>query len=303
MFCELPEILDSTYFLVTNNTRVFPARLRAFRPGKTEQIEILLIREINPWTWLTLMKPASKAPQGQEVKIGDLTAHVLETRESGSRVLRFERSTNLMDVFNGMGEPPLPPYIGRRRGQSLADDRLRYQTVYARHIGSIAAPTAGLHFSERTLGLLEAGGIKRCEVLLHVGYGTFQPIRCERIEDHQMESEYYEIDEATAGLIQQYKREGKRLIAIGTTTTRCLEFVAAKGDFEHGSTGLCDLFIYPGFKFHMINGLLTNFHLPRSTLFMLVCAFAGRELAMECYREAVTENYRFFSYGDCMLLL
>jgi S-adenosylmethionine:tRNA ribosyltransferase-isomerase len=303
IFRDLPEILHSKQFLVTNNTRVFPARLRGSRPGMREKIEILLLRELAPRDWLALVKPARKAPPGAQLTIGGLSARVLEANESGSRVFRFEPGVNLNQLFEQIGEPPIPPYIRRREGQDLSQDRLRYQTIYARHSGSVAAPTAGLHFTEEIFRRLEERGIPVCEVLLHVGYGTFQPVRCEDITKHQMEPEYYEIDPATAARIGKYKAEGRELIAVGTTTTRCLEFLATQENaLLHASSGFCNLFIYPGFKFRMLDGLLTNFHLPRSTLFMLGSAFAGRELLLDCYREAISRDYRFYSYGDCMLI-
>jgi len=304
LFRELPEILDSQHFLVINNTRVFPARLRASRPGRREEIEILLLRETGPNDWLALVKPARKARPGQELQIGEVTVRVLSGEESGARVLRFETGRDLREIFEELGEPPIPPYIHRRRGQDLSEDRSRYQTIYARHSGSVAAPTAGLHFTPEVFRGLEQRSVPVCEVLLHVGYGTFQPVRCEDVTEHRMEPEYYEIDSETAARIWEYKAEGRRLIAVGTTTARCLEFIAAQQNTLAGaSSGLCNLFIYPGFQFRMLDGLLTNFHLPRSTLFMLACALAGSELLRDCYREAISSNYRFYSYGDCMLIL
>lgn len=305
-FMELPEVLGPEHFLVINNTRVFPARLRAARPGKTEDIEVLLLKELDASKnqWLALTKPARKTRPGQDLIIGKLNARILETGEAGCRIIQFNNGENLRAALEGMGEPPLPPYIRRRRGADLAEDKMRYQTVYARNSGSVAAPTAGLHFTDNVLRRLKDRGIPICEILLHVGYGTFQPVRCEHIREHRMEPEYHEIDAETAARIRAYKAEGRRLIAVGTTTTRCLEFLAAKeGAFENASSGYCNLFIYPGFEFRMLDGLLTNFHLPQSTLFMLTCAFAGRELMLGCYREAIAKGYRFYSYGDCMLLL
>jgi S-adenosylmethionine:tRNA ribosyltransferase-isomerase len=303
-FRDLPDILESDHFLVINNTRVFPARLRAFRPGKRAEVEILLVRELAPCDWLALVKPAKKAPTGQKFLIGGLSAYVLEARESGARVFRFESRSNLREALEKLGEPPLPPYIHRDRGHDFARDRMRYQTVYARHTGSVAAPTAGLHFTEDVFSRLHTRHIPVCEILLHVGYGTFQPVRSENIEEHQMEAEYYQVDEPTAHWIRRLKSETRRLVAVGTTTTRCLEFLAKQENpLEHAATGFCNLFIYPGFEFRLLNGLLTNFHLPRSTLFMLVCAFAGKDLVFDCYKEAISMNYRFFSYGDCMLII
>jgi S-adenosylmethionine:tRNA ribosyltransferase-isomerase len=301
-FRDLPEILSAEYFLVINNTRVFPARLRAWRPGKNEEIEVLLLRELNPGDWLALVKPARKAPLGQKLIIGELSAQVLEVKEAGSRVFRFDSRTDLPEVFERIGEPPTPPYIHREKGQDFTEDRIRYQTIYARHSGSVAAPTAGLHFTDEVFRRLRDREIPVCELLLHVGYGTFQPVRCENIEEHKMEPEFYQLDADAAASIHGYKAAGRRLIAVGTTTTRCLEFLAGKQSFL-ASSGYCNLFIYPGFEFKLLDGLLTNFHLPRSTLFMLVCAFAGRELMLDCYKEAIAENYRFYSYGDCMLIL
>jgi S-adenosylmethionine:tRNA ribosyltransferase-isomerase len=303
-FRDLPEVLGSGHFIVINNTKVFPARLRACRPAKQEEIEVLLLRELDPCNWLALVKPARKTPLGQTLKIGKLSAQVTEVRESGSRVLRFDSGIDLWEAFERIGEPPTPPYIRRQRGQDFTEDRMRYQTVYARHRGSVAAPTAGLHFTEDIFRRLEVRGVPVCELLLHVGYGTFQPVRSENIEEHKMEPEYYELDQATATRIRSYLSEGRRLIAVGTTTTRCLEYLARQENpLHHAAAGFCNLFIYPGFEFRLLDGLLTNFHLPKSTLFMLACAFAGRELMQDCYREAISKEYRFYSYGDCMLLL
>ena len=303
-FIELPDILSQEHFLVLNNTRVFPARLRGCRPGKKEEIEILLVREIACGDWIALLKPARKATAGGQLEIGSLHAEVLEVRADGSRVLRFHPVEDLMSRFEEAGEPPLPPYIVRNKGQDLLEDKSRYQTVYAAHTGSVAAPTAGLHFTPQMFDRLEARGIARCEILLHVGYGTFQPVRCSQIEEHKMEPEYFEVTDSAAASIRQHLTEGRRLIAVGSTTTRVLEHLARNENFlSSGSAGLCNLFIYPGFQFRALSGLLTNFHLPRSTLFMLVCAFAEREFMLECYNVAIRENYRFFSYGDCMLIL
>jgi S-adenosylmethionine:tRNA ribosyltransferase-isomerase len=303
-FRDLPEILSPEHFLVLNNTRVFPARMRASRKGKKEDIEILFLRELNPQDWLVLAKPARKVPPGQELVIGGLSARVLEAEESGSRVVRFAQGADAHRAFEETGEPPIPPYIRRAKGQNLADDRTRYQTIYARHSGSVAAPTAGLHFTDEVFLRLASRNIPVYQLLLHVGYGTFQPVRCEDIEKHRMQPEYYSIDASTAAGIRSHKAEGRKLVAVGTTTTRCLEFLARGSvPLEHASSGFCNLFIYPGFEFRLLDGLLTNFHLPQSTLFMLVCAFAGRELMLDCYKEAMASGYRFYSYGDCMLLL
>ncbi len=304
IFRELPEILSPDDFLVINTTRVFPARLWAQRAGKQERIEILLVREEAPCRWLALARPAHKTPQGQELRIGTFRARVSEVRAEGRRLIEFQPGTDLREILEKLGEPPLPPYIRRPAGTDLSKDRTRYQTVFARQFGSIAAPTAGLHFTTDVLSRIDRRGIPICEILLHVGYGTFQPVRCPEIEDHRMEPEYFEVGERAATDIRNLRSQGKRLIAVGTTTTRVLEYLARRGNVpDRAATGFCDLFIYPGFEFKALSGLLTNFHLPQSTLFMLVCALAGRDLMQDCYRQAVAENYRFFSYGDCMLIV
>jgi S-adenosylmethionine:tRNA ribosyltransferase-isomerase len=303
-FRDLPDILGSDSFLVINNTRVFPARLRARRPGKEEEIEILLLEEQTPGEWEALVKPARKTPIGQALIINELTAHITGITETGSRVLRFEPRPDIRKDIERIGEPPLPPYIQRPREHDFSEDKIRYQTVYARNSGSVAAPTAGLHFTNDIFSRLKERSIPICEILLHVGYGTFRPVRCEDIEDHCMEAEYYQVDADTLARMRNFKSEGRRLVAVGTTTTRCLEFLARDNGLpaDH-SEGLCNIFIYPGFEFKLLDGLITNFHLPKSTLFMLVCAFAGRDLMLDCYREAIARDYRFYSYGDCMLIL
>ena len=306
-FRDLPDILGPEHFLVVNETRVFPARLRARRPGKNEEIEILLLREESPGRWLALTKPGRKTPVGQRLQIDSLTAEISAITESGSRIIEFDgfsNTGNLLEIFEKIGEPPTPPYIRRKGSADTAEDRLRYQTVYARQSGSVAAPTAGLHFTEEVLRRIDAKGIPVCRILLHVGYGTFKPVRAENIEEHEMEPEFYSIDAETAARIRTLKDEGRRLVAVGTTSTRCLEYLARdKRPPAQAASGYCNLFIYPGFEFRMLDGLITNFHLPKSTLFMLASAFAGRELMLDCYREAISLEYRFYSYGDCMLIL
>ena len=306
-FRDLPDILGPEHFLVVNETRVFPARLYANRPGKNEKIEILLLREERPGRWLALTKPGRKTPVGQRLQIGEITAAVSAVTESGRRVIEFngfERRGNLLEVFEKIGEPPTPPYIRRRDSVDTEEDRLRYQTVYARQSGSVAAPTAGLHFTEEVLRRLDTKGVPVCKILLHVGYGTFKPVRVENIEEHEMDPELYSVDAENAARIRALKDEGRRLVAVGTTSTRCLEYLARnEHSLESAASGDCNLFIYPGFKFRMLDGLITNFHLPKSTLFMLVSAFAGRELMQDCYREAISLGYRFYSYGDCMIIL
>jgi S-adenosylmethionine:tRNA ribosyltransferase-isomerase len=303
-FRELPEILTSEHLLVMNNSRVFPARLRANRPGRSESIEVLLVREIEDGQWLTLVKPARKAPVGQRLEVAELTARVTAISELGLRVLAFEGNPDVVRAAERIGEAPLPPYIHRPDHSHRTEDVLRYQTVYAKRTGSIAAPTAGLHFTPELLGHLKAGGVACCEILLHVGYGTFQPIRVSEVSEHRMLPEYFEVSEESAALIRTLKASGRRLVAVGTTTTRVLEYLARDGKpLVGGASGMCDLFIHPGFRFRIVDGLLTNFHLPKSTPFLLACAFADRELMLECYREARDRAYRFYSFGDAMLIV
>ena len=307
LFRDLPDILSPEHFLVVNETRVFPARLHACRPGKNENVEVMLLREINPGRWLALTKPGRKTPIGQRLQIDGIAATVSAITESGSRVIEFdgfEREGNLLEVFEKIGETPTPPYIRRKDSCGKMEDRLRYQTVYARQSGSVAAPTAGLHFTEEVLRRLESNGISVCKILLHIGYGTFKPVRAQNIEEHEMDPEFYSVDSENAANIRALKDEGRNLVAVGTTSARCLEYLARdERPLDRAASGDCNLFIYPGFEFRMINGLVTNFHLPKSTLFMLVSAFAGRELMLDCYREAISQGYRFYSYGDCMLIL
>lgn len=304
VFRDLPEILGPQHFLVVNTTRVFPARLWAHRPGRQERIEVLLVRETAPNRWVALLRPGRKAAPGQRLCTGDLSALVRSVQPDGSRVVEFDQTCDFWEALQRLGEPPLPPYIRRSAGSDLSADRDRYQTVFARQSGSIAAPTAALHFTPDVIRHMQENGIPFDELLLHVGYGTFQPVRCEDIETHRMEPEYFELSPQMGSAIAAHHEEGRKLIAVGTTTTRVLEHLWRSGNpLERGASGFCDLFIYPGFEFRALGGLLTNFHLPCSTLFMLVCAFAGRDLMLQCYRQAVGEKYRFFSYGDCMLIL
>jgi S-adenosylmethionine:tRNA ribosyltransferase-isomerase len=304
LFRELPEILTPGHLLVMNNSRVFPARLRANRPGRTESIEVLLVRETEEGRWLALVKPARKAPVGQRLEAAELAARVTGVSEHGLRVLAFEGNPDVVGAAEKIGEAPLPPYIRRPDQRHRTEDLARYQTVYARRTGSIAAPTAGLHFTPQVLGRLKAGGVGCCEILLHVSYGTFQPIRVSEISDHRMLPEYFEVSEESAARINTLKASGRSLIAVGTTTTRVLEYLARDGILPPGgASGMCDLFIHPGFRFTILDGLLTNFHLPKSTPFLLACAFADRELMLECYREARDRRYRFYSFGDAMLIV
>jgi S-adenosylmethionine:tRNA ribosyltransferase-isomerase len=302
----LPGLVRPTDLIVVNNTRVFPARLLGRRVPSGGGVECVLLGPLGEDRWEALMHPGQKLKPGAEVVFGGsrpLRGEVLERRFHGRRIVRLwtEDGGSVDDVIDEIGHVPLPPYIKR---PDRPADRDRYQTVFARRRGSVAAPTAGLHFSDALLVALAAGGIEIVEITLHVGYGTFQPVRVEQVEDHRVEPERYEIDETAATAIAAAKAAGRRVIAVGTTTTRALEAVAR----DHGGriapgSGLADVFIYPEFEFRVISGLMTNFHLPRSSLLMLVSAFAGRARVLSAYREAVSERYRFYSYGDAMLIL
>lgn len=317
VFANLADHLKSGDLLVINNTRVFPARLigrriRVTPRGETVlggRVEIFLVSRVEPLVWEALVKPGRTLVPGARVEFarGKLTAEVIKWRERGRRVVRFEVSGDFDEIINRIGRTPLPPYIKRDEEDRL--DAERYQTVFASRRGAVAAPTAGLHFTPELIERLKSKGIQIAEITLHVGYGTFQPVRVERVEDHHVESESYSISEATAGTINRAITEGRRVVAVGTTTTRALESSAESsltssgaGGIQAGS-GTTDLFIHPGFEFRVLSGLITNFHLPQSSLLMLVSAFAGRELILEAYRRAIEQEYRFYSYGDAMLIM
>jgi S-adenosylmethionine:tRNA ribosyltransferase-isomerase len=320
MFRELPDLLRPDDLLVLNNTRVFPARLFGRRSGARAQavsvhnpaareflqgqVEVLLTRQVSvePNEWECLVRPGKKIGVGDKLFFGEpeeLQAEVVQRGEFGERRIRFQPVTDFFSVLDRLGHVPLPPYIDRK---DEASDRERYQTVYARERGSVAAPTAGLHFTPEILTRIHALGIDTAEVTLHVGLGTFQPLRVEKVEEHKIHRECYEISEEAALKINRAKEAGRRVVAIGTTTVRTLEYAArVDGRIESGS-GEADLFIYPGFQFRVVDALLTNFHLPKSTLLMLVCALAGKDFVMDAYRHAVAAEYRFYSYGDCMFV-
>jgi len=321
-FSDLPELLRADDLLVLNNTRVFPARLYGRRAGLRAQpvsrrnpaardflrgrIEVLLARQIGEWEWLALVRPGRKIGVGERLSFGGdgrLQAEVTARGEFGERRLRFSPVPDFLAALEGLGHVPLPPYIDR---PDQPEDRERYQTVYARETGSVAAPTAGLHFTPGVLAQLARRGIEMVETTLHVGLGTFQPVHVhvERIEDHKLHSERYRITQEAAQQINRALETRRRVVAVGTTTVRTLEFCAAQtadGRIRAGE-GEADLFIYPGFKFRVTGALLTNFHLPKSTLLMLVCAFAGRETLLAAYQHAIRKGYRFYSYGDCMFI-
>lgn len=319
-FRELPQILKAGDLLVFNNTKVIPARLLGRRRGSTAQqigkrnpaareflsaeIELLLTRPEGDGTWQALVRPGRKVRTGEvlEFGAGDLEAEVVGRGDFGLRRVRLKaRSGSVEEAIDRLGHIPLPPYIQRTDN---ALDRETYQTVYAKVRGAVAAPTAGLHFTEDMIEALRARGVKTCEITLHVGPGTFQPVRTERVEEHKMETERFEISEPAAGEINKALGDGRRVIAVGTTSARTLEHVAhAQGGRITPGRGETNLFILPGFKFVAIDGLITNFHLPQSTLLMLVSALAGREFVLHAYHHAVAERYRFYSYGDCMLIV
>lgn len=297
-FFDIKKHLKAGDVLVVNNTRVLPARLFGARPGKEEKIEVLLIKRISGDRWECLVRPGKKMRIGSKITIGDLVqAEVVDITEDGSRLIDFSYEGIFEEVLDKLGQMPLPPYITEN-----LEDQTRYQTVYAREDGSAAAPTAGLHFTQDLLDEIKAMGVQVEELTLHVGIGTFRPVSVEDVNDHVMHSEYYNISEETAEAINKAKDEGRRIIAVGTTTTRTLEAAAEDGRLR-AESGWTDIFIYPGFNYQIIDGLITNFHLPKSTLLMLVSAFSSKEIILRAYEEAVAQDYRFFSFGDAMLII
>jgi S-adenosylmethionine:tRNA ribosyltransferase-isomerase len=307
---DLPDLLAAGDLVVANDTRVFPARLVGRRDPTGGTAECLLLERVGPLEWEALVHPGQKLKPGSRLRFEDpdrapgvrIDAEVLERRFFGRRLVRFavEGAANLDEAVDRLGHVPLPPYIHR---DDRPDDRERYQTIFAAVRGSVAAPTAGLHFDGGLIARLRTAGIGWATVTLHVGYGTFKPVRVDRVEDHTVDAERFVISPAVAAAIAATRAAGRRVVAVGTTTTRALESaVDADGHIRAGS-GQTDLFIHPGHRFRGIDGLLTNFHLPRSSLLMLVAAFAGRELTMAAYREAVRREFRFYSYGDAMLIL
>jgi len=322
-FRELPDLLQGDELLVVNNTQVIPARLfgrrvgihaeavgrrsRARREHLKAQIEVLLTREVEPGLWEALVRPGRKVRTGERLVFdtpagtAPLEAEVVGRGDYGLRQLRFHPTDNVRAALEQVGHVPLPPYIRR---PDEASDRERYQTVFARpeQAGAVAAPTAGLHFTPRILEALRARGIEIVEITLTVGLGTFQPIHADQVERHRMQPEPYEISPAAAAAMEAARSAGRPILAVGTTVVRALESAAAREGYVRAGAGQADLFIHPGHRFRVVNQLLTNFHLPRSSLLVLVSAFAGRELILRAYEHAVRERYRFYSYGDCMLL-
>ncbi len=293
-FYDLPKFLKNGDLLVINNTRVIPARIFGHIEGKETLFEILLLKRLDYVRWECIMRPARKARTGSVIKISDeLSAVVEKVDDYGSRTVRFEFDGVFEDILDRVGNMPLPPYIHEK-----LKDKERYQTVYSKTEGSAAAPTAGLHFTPELMQRVKDAGADFAEVLLHIGLGTFRPVKAEKLTDHEMHSEYYEIDAATADKINAAKREGRRVIAVGTTSVRVLETVADENGFVKPCKGDTKIFIYPPYKFRCVDDLITNFHLPESTLVMLVSALVGREKTLEIYETAVKERYRFFSFGD-----
>ena len=340
-FHQLPDLLRADDLVVFNNTKVFPARLFGRRVGEGRgaaggrsgesrrseshviaqepevpvfgrgRVEVLLTKELPPAPgrvaaneWECLVRPGRKLGVGERIVFGDqneLSAEVVSRGEFGERVIRFAPVEDFFGLLERLGHVPLPPYIAR---QDAPEDRGRYQTVYAKARGSVAAPTAGLHFTAEILARMQARGIETAEVTLHVGLGTFQPVRVERVEDHKLHGERYAISEEAASKVNAALAAGRRIVAVGTTTVRTLEFAAARvgGNRIEAGSGEANLFIFPSFQFKVVGAMLTNFHLPKSTLLMLVCALGGEGLVLRAYKHAVERRYRFYSYGDCMLL-
>jgi S-adenosylmethionine:tRNA ribosyltransferase-isomerase len=307
---DLPKFFRAGDLLVVNDTRVFPARLLGHRVPSGGAVECLLLSsrpQSGDATWSALMHPGQKLKPGAIVKFegdaGVLMGEVLERHYQGRRTIRLwsESGQSVTDLIDALGHVPLPPYISR---PDTVEDRQRYQTVYARVRGSVAAPTAGLHFTPALIDQMQAQGVERIEITLHVGYGTFKPVKVDRVEDHVVDPEPYSIAPHAAERIEKARADGRRIIAVGTTTTRALEDAALRGGgvIQPGDAD-AEAFIYPGFAFQAVTGLLTNFHVPKSSLLMLVCAFAGTARVLDAYREAVLERYRFYSYGDAMLIL
>ncbi len=304
VFGELPDLLRAGDLVVVNDSRVIPARLLGrLEPGGT-QVELLFLKALEPWRWEALAKPGRRCRPGAVIRFGDgqVRARVVAVGREGRRIVEVEGGASVREILERHGVLPLPPYIMRHQKPGQ-EDWERYQTVYAVHDGSVAAATAGLHFTPSLLDRLRAKGIEIRALTLHVGAGTFRPIRCARVEEHRMEAEDVTISPAVADAITRAKGEGRRVIAVGTTTCRALESAADERGSVRPVAGPTDLFIYPGYRFKVIDALLTNFHLPRSSLLLLVCAFAGREFVLDAYRHAVVAGYRFYSYGDGMLIL
>ena len=298
-FTDILEYLHPGDCLVINNTKVIPARLFGVKEDTQAKIEVLLLKRKENDIWETLVKPGKKAKPGTKLVFGDglLTAEVVDVVEEGNRLIHFEYEGIFEEILDQLGQMPLPPYITHQ-----LKDKNRYQTVYAKYDGSAAAPTAGLHFTKELLQKVKDMGVDIAEVTLHVGLGTFRPVKVENVLDHHMHSEFYMVSQEAADKINRAKESGHRVIAVGTTSTRTLEAAADENGRLHETSGWTEIFIYPGYQFKVIDALITNFHLPQSTLVMLVSALAGREHVLHAYETAVKERYRFFSFGDAMLI-
>lgn len=300
VFREITEYLREGDCLVINDTKVIPARLIGSKIRTEARIEVLLLKRKENNIWETLVKPGKKAKVGTKISFGDdlLVGEVIDIVEEGNRLIQFSFEGIFEEILDQLGQMPLPPYITHQ-----LQDKNRYQTVYAKHTGSAAAPTAGLHFTPELLKEIEERGIEIAKVTLHVGLGTFRPVKVDEITDHHMHSEFYQIDEEAAAKINKAKESGGRVICVGTTSCRTVESAADEGGRLEAKSGWTEIFIYPGYRFKTLDGLITNFHLPESTLIMLVSALAGRENVLSAYEEAVKERYRFFSFGDAMLVI
>ena len=300
VFREIVNFLNPGDCLVVNNTKVIPARLMGVKEGTGAGIEVLLLKRHGDNVWETLVKPGKKARPGARISFGDglLVGEVQEVVEEGNRLIRFEYEGIFEQILDQLGQMPLPPYITHQ-----LKDKNRYQTVYAKHEGSAAAPTAGLHFTPELLKQIEEKGVKLAHVTLHVGLGTFRPVKVEDVAEHHMHSEFYMVEEEQARLINETKAAGGRVICVGTTSCRTLESATGEDGILRAGSGWTEIFIYPGYQFKIMDALITNFHLPESTLLMLVSALAGKDKIMKAYEEAVQERYRFFSFGDAMLIL
>ena len=299
VFWEIIDYLQEGDCLVINDTKVIPARLIGSKIGTDAKIEVLLLKRKENDVWETLVKPGKKAKVGTRISFGDglLVGEVVDIVEEGNRLIHFEYEGIFEEIIDQLGQMPLPPYITHQ-----LEDKNRYQTVYAKHSGSAAAPTAGLHFTPELLKEIEEKGVQIARVTLHVGLGTFRPVKVDNILEHHMHSEFYQIDEEAAEKINRAKESGHRVICVGTTSCRTIESAADKNGKLHATNGWTEIFIYPGYEFKVLDCLITNFHLPESTLVMLVSALAGREQVLSAYEEAVKEKYRFFSFGDAMFI-
>ena len=299
VFRDIVDYLNPGDCLVVNNTKVIPARLMGEKEGTGAGIEVLLLKRNEGDVWETLVKPGKKARPGARISFGGglLVGEVVDIVEEGNRLIKFEYDGIFEEILDQLGQMPLPPYITHR-----LEDKNRYQTVYAKHNGSAAAPTAGLHFTPEVLEKIKAKGVKVAEVTLHVGLGTFRPVKVENILEHHMHSEFYMVEEDQAAIINETKKNGGRVICVGTTSCRTLESATGEDGILKAGSGWTEIFIYPGYQFKILDALITNFHLPESTLLMLISALAGRDNVMAAYEEAVKERYRFFSFGDAMFI-